>query len=195
MKTRRATYIGSPCKRGGHRLRYECDGACVECKREAGRKCYEKNSEKERERKQKWREENPEKVRERNRKYYAKNSEKWRERSQKYREENPEKVRESDRKYYAQNPEKKRELSQRRRARKLAATPPWADPIKTLKFYERCPKGMTVDHVAPFAHPLIVGLHWHKNFQYLTKSENCSKGNRLPPGMTPESAVKLGLAI
>jgi 5-methylcytosine-specific restriction endonuclease McrA len=71
----------------------------------------------------------------------------------------------------------------KRRASKLLATPPWAkngeylDQIKTI--YKNCPAGHEVDHIVPLKGVEVCGLHVPWNLQYLTKSQNSSKGNRL----------------
>jgi 5-methylcytosine-specific restriction endonuclease McrA len=50
------------------------------------------------------------------------------------------------------------------------------DGIK--EFYEKCPKGMVVDHIIPLQGKLISGLHVIWNLQYLTPHDNLKKGNR-----------------
>lgn len=44
-------------------------------------------------------------------------------------------------------------------------------------WYFNCPVGHEVDHIIPIKNDLVCGLHVPWNFQYLTKSENCSKNN------------------
>jgi hypothetical protein len=63
------------------------------------------------------------------------------------------------------------------RTRQLQATPCWADLVAIKKFYENCPEGYHVDHIAPLQGKTICGLHVLENLQYLTASENCRKGN------------------
>jgi 5-methylcytosine-specific restriction endonuclease McrA len=71
----------------------------------------------------------------------------------------------------------------RRRASLIDATPEWASAgeiwIDIVAFYDSCPEGFEVDHVVPLKGKTVCGLHVPWNFQYLTKSENSSKGNRL----------------
>lgn len=69
----------------------------------------------------------------------------------------------------------------RRRAKKLQATPPWADQEKISKVYQNCPPGMEVDHIIPLQGKTVCGLHVDYNLQYLTESENCKKSNKLLP--------------
>lgn len=68
-----------------------------------------------------------------------------------------------------------------RRARKRKATPSWANLEKIKEFYLNCPKGYAVDHIIPFYNELVCGLHVENNLQYLTKSENSSKGTKFTP--------------
>jgi hypothetical protein len=70
-------------------------------------------------------------------------------------------------------------LSAKRRAAKLQRTPAWADLKAIRQFYLNCPKGYHVDHIVPLQGDNVSGFHVLNNLQYLTKSENCSKGNKL----------------
>ena len=63
-----------------------------------------------------------------------------------------------------------------RHAKMLEQTPEDADMDLIKEFYENRELGMTVDHIIPLDKG---GLHHQDNLQYLTKSENSSKGNRL----------------
>lgn len=54
---------------------------------------------------------------------------------------------------------------------------PQSEDIKGLqKFYENCPEGYEVDHIIPISKG---GLHSLENLQYLTKSENRKKSNKI----------------
>ncbi|KKM26739.1 hypothetical protein LCGC14_1581670 [marine sediment metagenome] len=69
----------------------------------------------------------------------------------------------------------------RRRAAVLQRTPKWltSAQLQQIKdFYINCPVGMVVDHIIPLQGKYISGLHHPDNLQYLTKSENCKKGNK-----------------
>jgi hypothetical protein len=66
----------------------------------------------------------------------------------------------------------------KRRASKLQRTPAWADLEAIKQFYLNCPKGYEVDHIVPLQGVNVSGFHVLNNLQYLTKSENCSKGNK-----------------
>ena len=66
----------------------------------------------------------------------------------------------------------------KRRASKLQRTPAWADLKAIKQFYLNCPEGYHVDHIVPLQGVNVSGFHVLNNLQYLTKSENSSKGNR-----------------
>ncbi len=110
-----------------------------------------------------------------------------------WRKRNPERAQEIDKrkrakakdknalrmKVYAQNNrERLARISANYRAAKLKRTPKWADFNSIDKVYKECPRGMEVDHVVPLQGTIVSGLHVHYNLQYLTPTENVSKGNR-----------------
>ena len=72
--------------------------------------------------------------------------------------------------------------SAKHKAAKRQQVPLWADLEKIAAIYEGCPAGMEVDHIVPLQGKNVSGLHVHYNLQYLTVSENRSKGNRLKEG-------------
>jgi len=65
-----------------------------------------------------------------------------------------------------------------RRAKKLQATPKWANLSIIKNIYKNCPKGYQVDHIIPLQGKNVCGLHVETNLQYLTSSENSKKGNK-----------------
>lgn len=65
-----------------------------------------------------------------------------------------------------------------RKARKLQATPGWADLEKIRKIYNSCPEGYHVDHIIPLVNNLVCGLHVENNLQIITAEENLRKGNK-----------------
>jgi hypothetical protein len=79
------------------------------------------------------------------------------------------------------NPHKKAKISAQYRASKLTATPKWLNDEQKIAielFYKNRPKICHVDHIVPLQGKEVRGLHVPWNLQYLTISENCSKGNR-----------------
>lgn len=77
------------------------------------------------------------------------------------------------------NPGKSSALSMAHKAAKLHATPPWVNLKEIEKIYvEAAQLGLTVDHRIPLQGRGVRGLHVPWNLQFLTKSENSSKGNR-----------------
>ncbi len=93
-------------------------------------------------------------------------------------QQNLEYNREWRRNYYQTHKEDYYARAAYRRARKLNATPAWADLDKIKEIYRNCPEGYEVDHIHPLQGKFICGLHVENNLQYLTVSENRSKGNK-----------------
>ena len=75
-------------------------------------------------------------------------------------------------------------------ARKLQATPKWADANEIRKFYETAAlltknTGVRheVDHIVPLRGKTVSGLHVPANLRVITKVENMKKGNTYWPDM------------
>jgi hypothetical protein len=83
-----------------------------------------------------------------------------------------------DKNYLENNRGKTNAIKARYRANKLKATPSWSESKAIRAFYEACPVGYHVDHIVPLQGVTVRGLHVLANLQYLTASENCSKGNK-----------------
>ena len=62
--------------------------------------------------------------------------------------------------------------------KKNQRTPAWVDLDAIELFYLNCPEGFEVDHIVPLQGKNVSGLHVLNNLQYLTRTENRSKGNR-----------------
>ena len=92
---------------------------------------------------------------------------------------------------FAQTPKGRtwaRRNGSRRRAVKRNALPQWADMGKINEFIKDCPPGFDVDHILPLSGRNVCGLHVLENLQFLPKSDNCSKSNRVNP-LTLDHAV------
>jgi hypothetical protein len=63
----------------------------------------------------------------------------------------------------------------------LARRPSWVDMPKMVKIIKECPIGYHVDHIIPMKGELVSGLDIPTNLQYLSATENMSKGNRFTP--------------
>ena len=70
----------------------------------------------------------------------------------------------------------KRECWARYDAKKKYNTPHDEDLTLIKEFYQNCPIGYEVDHIIPVSKG---GLHSISNLQYLTKTENRKKGNKI----------------
>lgn len=163
-------FTGRPCKHGHISDRNTVDSSCVEC-RQVQRDLY-------------LREHNRVRIASKRalmddsqRDDYHKKQSIWR-RNRRMRD--PEAVRALERKHgklkRQRYPERKNAATRQRQAAKAQRTPPWAD-LKTIQwFYEDCPEGYEVDHVAPLRGKNVCGLHVLSNLQYLPKEENRLKG-------------------
>jgi hypothetical protein len=157
------------------------------------RQVYLKNKEKKLAQSKVYREKNRDKYLLYLRKWTIENKELKRELDKKWAEKNREHKKclrkqnySKNREYYLQqvavwqkeNPGKVRARNMKRIAAKINRTPKWADLKAIEEFYKRCPPEYEVDHIIPMQGKNISGLHVLANLQYLTKSENCSKGNK-----------------
>lgn len=154
--------------------------------------CKENNParwyEKERIRTKRYKKNNPEKVREANKKYAEENPHVGR----RHYEDNREKIIARSAEWAKKNPERSAVLSlaaaNKRRARKLQATPAWADMDAITWIYEMRQKicALTgeeweVDHVIPLKGKLVCGLHVPENMQIIEKVANRMKAARFDP--------------
>lgn len=87
--------------------------------------------------------------------------------------------------FVQRHPERHAATQARRRARKLLATPSWADAAAIAAIYAeaRARSAATgvqhdVDHVLPLRGKYVSGLHVHNNLQIITAVENKQKGNQ-----------------
>lgn len=71
---------------------------------------------------------------------------------------------------------RRREAYNRYRAKLINQTPPGEDRKALQEFYLNCPEGYEVDHIIPISKG---GPHTLSNLQYLTKSDNRKKSNKI----------------
>ena len=84
------------------------------------------------------------------------------------------------------------ERMRRRSARKILATPLWADVFAMRRLYEEAARKTVetgfphqVDHIVPLVSRMVCGLHTQHNLAVITKNENQEKSNRFWPDMWP----------
>ena len=100
----------------------------------------------------------------------------------------PEKAKELKSRWQKANASKCSVVSIRRKAAKMQATPAWANQDLILAFYEQA-QHLTketgikhqVDHIVPLQGRTVTGFHCEANLQILTARSNISKGNRFWP--------------
>lgn len=130
---------------------------------------------------------NLEEIRKKNLAWYYKNREHVLQRKASWRKQNMDAVKAYDREWDKKFGARKRAWE---RARKLKATPPWADKsaIKAIYDFARLRTQSTgiqweVDHIVPLKSPIVCGLHTEHNLMVITKSMNSSKNNHYWPDM------------
>jgi hypothetical protein len=83
------------------------------------------------------------------------------------------------------NPAKRRMFWANYRARRINATPAWADKAAIASIYSACNKlnklyginSYHVDHIVPLNHDLVCGLHTPDNLRVIPADENRAKSN------------------
>lgn len=163
------------------------------------------NKDKRREFDRNWRTNNPEKSKQIDAKYKASHKEELVKRAQSYQARHPGKQKAYDAKRYALNPDKERARTAawskanpekacaqvaRRNARKLNATPAWANEFFIEEIYDLAQRRTKatgfkwhVDHVVPLQSKLVCGLHVEHNLQVIPATVNLRKHNSHWPDM------------
>lgn len=137
---------------------------------------------------------NREEVRERNRaagaRFRAANRDYEAERQRDYYRDNKPARRASETKWRTANKHKHNAKEGARRAKKLLATPKWADLKRIAEVYEmarleseRLGVPVHVDHIVTLKSSRVCGLHCEQNLQLLVASDNLTKSNRVWPDM------------
>ena len=119
--------------------------------------------------------------------WYRNNRERRADYWRKWYEDNKEDRAASYARWAKQNPHIINALIAKRTARKLHATPAWANQEAIQAIYAEAARltretGIPheVDHIYPLQSDIVCGLHCETNLQILTKTENLRKGNRVP---------------
>lgn len=153
-------FTGKPCKRGHIAERYVFNHCCVACSHVANM--------------------TPEQV----------DKKRAKDRVENMTPEQMERKRETTRAWQMANPEKDRAIQASRKARKLQATPAWADREAIAAVYAEADRltretGIPhhVDHIVPLQSPVVSGLHVHWNLRPLPAPDNFKKGNRYWEGI------------
>jgi len=131
----------------------------------------------------------PKKMNEASRAWYAANSERARAERKVYRGANIELIKIRESAYQRANPAKMNAKNAKRRARKMHATPVWANEFYISEIYDLAARrtklfgfSWHVDHAVPLQGRNVCGLHVHNNLQVITGVENMRKHNLFSVG-------------
>ena len=119
------------------------------------------------------------------RKDYLKNRDSYRKNQAEYYENNKDEIKEKVSAWRVENLPSYNANQARYRAKKINATPPWADLDAIKSIYEERDRltretgqSWHVDHIIPLNGANICGLHCEQNLQIITASENARKSNK-----------------
>jgi hypothetical protein len=122
--------------------------------------------------------------------YRARHPEKVKATVLKYREENRELMLKRTREWREKNKPHDAQRQRERNARRIKATPAWADPRYIAMFYEMAREATErtgilhhVDHIVPLRSKVVCGLHCEDNLQVLPAVDNWKKRNLHWPDM------------
>lgn len=166
---------GRLCVRGHIAKRRTNTGRCTDCELQNSRRVT-------REYRAAYYQKNKKKMNRASTKSKIKHREKVRRGQQQWREKNKKKIKVYNARWERENQGKANARTARRRAALLTATPPWLtrsqhEEMQNI-YRDAIKKILTVDHIIPLKSETVCGLHVPWNLQLLSKSENCSKGNR-----------------
>ena len=137
-----------------------------------------------------WREENRERCLQTNKDYYQNTKEQFNAYyTERYKDpEIAAKVKLKAKLWREENPDKVLAQIAHRRAKKLNATPKWADSDAIRKLYKEAIRlteetgvSYQVDHIIPLNGELVCGLHVETNLQVILATENGQKSNKFNP--------------
>ena len=106
---------------------------------------------------------------------------------------NKDKIKINQKRWQERNPWKVLAVVRRYQAKKLNATPKWANQFFIEEAYDLAARRSAikcggiakwhVDHIVPLQHPLVCGLHVEHNLQVIPALQNHRKSNRYWPDM------------
>lgn len=201
-------YWGNPCRKGHSgwkKLKPNGSGFCIECNADQTRKWRQQNEEYDKARRRNWYKNNEDHAKRYARKWAEENRERVSQKNKEWSERNKHKKAILNKRWVLENAERRREYNSSyrrakrseltasesaRRARKIMATPVWANHKEIEWVYRHagllnCWDGprAQVDHIVPLNSELVCGLHCEQNLQILWSHENQSKGNHYWPDM------------
>ena len=178
-----------PCRKCGASDRMP-SGRCRPCMQAYNAKHYKIHGDKARAYAVEYRKANKEKVNAAIAACHKANPDIHRKASERYRNKNKEKCYAAQEVSRKANPAKYVAYVRKRQARKLHATPSWADEFIIEEIYDLAVRRTKatgfkwqVDHIVPLQSKLVCGLHWELNLQVIPETVNKSKGNRFWPDM------------
>lgn len=149
------------------------------CQRCYGKEWRANNKDKHRAATKRWEAEHRQELSERKYQYYLNKKDKIDQYQLQWKRANYDKTKAARDRWRTNNPDTYRAYKNARRHRTRKATPRWVDMQAIRKIYNQCPNGQTVDHIVPINGKTVSGLHVPWNLQYLSKSENSQKSNKL----------------
>jgi hypothetical protein len=147
-------FTGKPCKRGHVSNRLLSTGVCLECSKLRCSQFHYENTEYNKQRRQKW------------------------------REQNLDKANATNRNWKKNNKNKVNAINSRRRGQKIQRTPKWIADFDIGLWYEvaevlsRSGIRFHVDHIIPLQGKTVSGFHVENNLQVIPAHENIFKNNR-----------------
>ena len=148
-----------------------------------------------------WRKNNPEAAREITRRYMARrdpsmsknNYLRTKESRKKWAAANKDKIKINQKRWRERNPGKVMAVTRRYQAKKMNATPKWANQFFMEEAYDLAARRSrlktggvakwSVDHIVPLQSKLVCGFHVEHNLQVIPSVQNIRKGNRHWPDM------------
>ena len=179
-------FTGKPCKRGHVALRYVSSAQCSICHQDSMRlrRATPEGKAKHLASVKRWQKANPEKVKNYKEKYFEQNRQKIYEKTAAYRKAHPDRRRAILRAYSQKNKDKLCAAVRKRQILKQRAMPSWVDVDAINLIYKQseyvsllAQVPHEVDHIVPLRNSKVCGLHVPWNLQIITTTENRRKGN------------------